>query len=66
MRTTGRRSEENLNVAGTCADGMYFRRRLIFKEVLMKIIRRILAVIFVVVISLAISYFLYTGGNAGA
>ena len=66
MRTTGRRSEGNLNVAGTRADGMCFRRRLIFKEVLMKIIRRILAVTFVVVISLAISYFLYTGGNAGA
>lgn len=32
----------------------------------MKIIRRILAVIFVVVIALAISYLLYTGGNAGA
>ena len=45
---------------------MYFRRRLIFKEVLMKIIRRILAVTFVVVIALAISYLLYTGGNAGA
>ena len=66
MRTTGRRSEGNLNVARTCADGMYFRRRLIFKEVLMKIIRRILAVTFVVVIVLAISYFLYMGGNAGA
>ena len=32
----------------------------------MKIIRRILVVTFVVVIALAISYFLYTGGNAGA
>lgn len=32
----------------------------------MKIIRRILAVTFVVVIVLAISYLLYTGGNAGA
>lgn len=66
MRTTGQRSEENLNVAGTGAGGMYFRRRLIVKEVLMKIIRRILAVTFVVVIVLAISYLLYTGGNAGA
>ena len=32
----------------------------------MKLLKRILAITFVVVIALAISYFLYTGGNAGA
>ncbi len=32
----------------------------------MKLLKRILAVTFVLVIALAISYLLYTGGNAGA
>ena len=66
MRTTGRRSEKNLNVARTGAGGICFRRRYIFKEVLMKLLRRILAVTFVVVVTLLISYLLYTGGQTGA
>lgn len=32
----------------------------------MKLLRRILAVIFVVVVALLISYLLYTGGQTGA
>lgn len=50
----------------TGADGIYFRRRYIFKEEIMKLLRRILAVIIVVATALLISYLLYTGGCAGA
>lgn len=66
MRTIWRHSAVKLNVAQAGADGMYFRRRRIFKEEFMKLLKRILAVAFVVVVAIVISYLLYTGGQAGA
>lgn len=43
-----------------------FRRRLIFKEVSMKILKRIFAVIFIVLFVLVISYLVFTGGQVNA
>ena len=66
MRTLWRHSAVKLNVAQAGADGICFRRRYIFKEEFMKLLKRILAVTFVVVVAIVISYLLYTGGQTGA
>ena len=66
MRTIWRHSAVKLNVAQAGAGGICFRRRCIFKEEFMKLLKRILAVTFVVVVAIVISYFLYTGGQTGA